>query len=57
MTYTYQLIDNEYYYQILDGKKIRKTGKFPATVADIEALLEVLTTDEEVLKDREGQPL
>lgn len=57
MEYTYQLIENEYHYQITDNGIVRKSGSYPDTIEDIEALLEVLTRDEEVLKEREGQPL
>lgn len=57
MEYNYQLIDGEYHYQITDDGVVRRIGSYPDTTEDIEALLEVLAHDEEILKEREGQPI
>ena len=56
MTYTYEHIDGKYSYKILDGETVRASGSYPDTAENIEALLEVLVSDEEVIKEREGQP-
>ena len=56
MKYIYEEVNSLYYYQIFDGKNLRKQGSIPTSVEDIDELLGVLTKDEEVLKSWEGQP-
>ncbi len=56
MTYNYEHTDGRFLYKILDGKKVRSFGSYPDTVEGIESILQVLVNDEEVLKEREGEP-